>query len=297
MPKSSYKHYRRRTGDRIDGRLLRSLSGFQLFTPYIMPTRNDALNYFSENVEITEADRWLRQQRVNGYKGMGFLHVLIAAYVRSISKYPGMNRFIAGRHIFARNDIEVVMTVKKTMDMEAPDTTIKVHFSPSDTVYDVYRKVNEQVDSVKDNAEDNGTDRFANTMKKLPRPIFRFIIWVLKIMDYFGWIPQDLLEVSPFHGSMVITDLGSLGVKPVFHHIYNFGTVPVFLAFGAKRKAYEVTRTGTVVKNKYMDFNITLDERICDGYYMANAVKAFKSFVADPTSLEIPPEEVNEDVF
>ena len=112
MPKTSYKHYRRRTGDRSDGRLLRSLSGFELFIPYVMAQRNDALNFFSENVEITEADRWLRKQRVNGYKGMGFLHVLIAAYIRAVAKYPAMNRFISGRHYYARNDIEVVMTVK-----------------------------------------------------------------------------------------------------------------------------------------------------------------------------------------
>ena len=289
MPKTSYKHYRRRTGDRSDGRLLRSLSGFELFIPYVMAQRNDALNFFSENVEITEADRWLRKQRVNGYKGMGFLHVLIAAYIRAVAKYPAMNRFISGRHYYARNDIEVVMTVKKTMELGAPETTIKLHFNPSDTVYDVYHKMNDALSEVKGHTDDNGTEAFANAMKKLPRPVFRMIIGLLKIMDYFGWLKKEWMEVSPFHGSMVITDLGSLGIRPVFHHIYNFGNVPVFLAFGAKRKAYEVTRTGTVT--------FVLDERICDGHYMASAVKFFKTAVADPTTLETPPEEVNEDVF
>lgn len=296
MPKSSYKHYRRRTGDRSDGRLLRSLSGFELFIPYVMIHRNDALNYFAENVEISEADRWLRRQRVNGYKGMGFLHVLIAAYIRAVSKYPAMNRFISGRHYYARNDIEVIMTVKKTLELGAPETTIKVHFSPSDTIYDVYRKMNDEIAAVK-NSNDSDAEGFANALKKLPRPIFRFVLWLLRVLDYFGWLKKDWLEISPFHGSMVITDLGSLGIRPVFHHIYNFGNVPVFLAFGAKRKAYEVTRTGTVEMHKYMDFNITLDERICDGHYMASAVKAFKTYAADPAVLENPPEEVVEDVF
>ncbi len=297
MPKTSYKHYRRRTGDRSDGRLLRSLSGFELFIPYVMAQRNDALNFFSENVEITEADRWLRKQRVNGYKGMGFLHVLIAAYIRAVAKYPAMNRFISGRHYYARNDIEVVMTVKKTMELGAPETTIKLHFNPSDTIYDVYHKMNDSLSEVKGHSDDSDTEAFANALKKLPRPIFRLVIGILKILDYFGWLKKEWMEVSPFHGSMVITDLGSLGIRPVFHHIYNFGNVPVFLAFGAKRKAYEVTRTGTVEQRKYIDFNLTLDERICDGHYMASAVKFFKTAVADPTMLEAPPEEVNEDVF
>ena len=80
-----------------------------------------------------------------------------------------------------------------------------------------------------------------------PRFVLRAAIGLLRIMDYFGWIPQSLLDVSPFHGSMIITDLGSLRLGPVYHHIYNFGTLPVFIAFGPKRHAYELDRNGNVV--------------------------------------------------
>ena len=291
------KNDRRRFGDRKDGRLLRSLPAYTTFTPYIMPTRNDALNLYEESMEVTEVDRRLRRLRVDGYKGIGILHFMIAAYIRLVSMLPGLNRYVAGRRIYAANDITVVMTIKRALTIDATETSIKIHFEPTDTIFDVYRKMNEKIEEVKASEEHNNTEDVAEALSRLPRFILRFVIGVLRMMDYFGWLPESLVEASPFHGSLIVTDLGSLRIKSVFHHIYNFGNVPVFLAFGAKRKAYEVTRTGTVEQRKYLDFNLTLDERICDGHYMASAVKFFKTAVADPTTLETPPEEVNEDVF
>ena len=55
--------YRRRFGDRKEGRQLRSLSPFYKFIPYIMPTRNDATNLYEESMEVTEVDRRLRRLR------------------------------------------------------------------------------------------------------------------------------------------------------------------------------------------------------------------------------------------
>ena len=288
---------RKRAGDRRDGRLLRSLPAFSKFIPFIMPTRNDAQIFYDESFEVTTVDRRLRSLRVDGYKGIGMLHFLIATHIRCISMLPGINRFIAGRRIYAHDDITVVMAVKRSLSVDSSETTIKVHFQPTDTIFDVYRKLNEKIEEIKTSEEDNNTEEVAETLTKAPRFLLRIAIGILRVLDYFGLIPDSLIEASPFHGSMIITDLGSLRIRPVFHHIYNFGNVPVFLAFGAKRKAYEVTRTGTVEQRKYIDFNLTLDERICDGHYMASAVKFFKTAVADPTMLEAPPEEVNEDVF
>ena len=140
---------RRRAGDRRDGRLLRSLPAFSKFIPYIMPTRNDAHIFYDESFEVSTVDRTLRRLRVEGYKGIGMLHFLIAAYIRCISMLPGINRFIAGRRIYAHDDITVVMAVKRSLSVDATETTIKVHFQPTDTILDVYRKMNEKIEEIK----------------------------------------------------------------------------------------------------------------------------------------------------
>lgn len=120
---------------------------------------------------------------------------------------------------------------------------------------------------------------------------------IIRIIDYFGWLPKGWMDVSPFHGSMIITDLGSLGIKPIYHHIYNFGTLPVFIAFGAKRKKFELNRRGEMVENKYLDIKATMDERIVDGHYYATVLKNLKDLVTHPELLETPPDKVEEDIF
>ncbi|MBR5095025.1 MAG: hypothetical protein IK095_08025 [Oscillospiraceae bacterium] len=289
--------YRHRHGDRKEGRLLRSLPAFNKFIPYIMPERNDRFVHYEEAMEISAVDRRLRALRVEGYKGIGLLHFFIACHVRAISMLPGMNRFVVGRRIYARKNIEVVMTVKRELTIDATETTIKVVFEPTDTIFDVYRKLNAKIEEIKTSDENNGTEDFAETIAKLPRGLLRFAIGILRMMDYFGWIPQAWLDVSPFHGSMIITDLGSLRIGPVYHHIYNFGTLPVFLAFGTKRHAYELDRNGNILERKYVDAKAVVDEGIVDGHYYAQFFQAYRYMFQHPEILESPPTKVVEDIF
>lgn len=288
--------YKRRFGDRKEGRLLRSLPAFAKFVPFIMPTRNDACNQYEESFEVSDVDRRLRKLRVDGYKGIGILHFIIAAYIRGVSMLPGMNRFVVGRRIYARDNIEVVMTVKRSLAIDATETTIKVVFEPTDTIFDVYRKMSEKIDEIK-TVEGNNTEDVAEAMCKAPRFLLRFALTILRIMDYFGWLPQSLLDASPFHGSMIITDLGSLRIGPIYHHIYNFGTLPVFISFGAKRHAYELDRHGNMVDRKYVDCKFVMDERTVDGHYYAQFLQAFRYICQHPEIVETPPSKVVEDVF
>lgn len=288
---------KRRFGDRKDGRLLRSLPAFSKFIPYIMPSRNDALNYYEESMEVSAVEHRIRQLRIDGYKGIGLLHFIIAAYIRVVSMLPGVNRFVAGRRIYAANSIDVVMAVKRGMSIDATETTIKVHFEPTDTIFDVYRKMTDAIDAVKTSEGGNSTEEIAEALCRAPRFLLRFALAILRLMDYFGWLPEALTEASPFHGSMIITDLGSLRIGPVFHHIYNFGTLPVFIAFGTKRQAYELDKDGHVIEKKLVDMKFTLDERICDGHYHAQFLQGLRYIFQHPEIVETPPSKVVEDVY
>lgn len=292
----SQTKYRRRLGDRKEGRWLRNLPGLTQFTPYIMRHRNDACNQFAGQIEISETDRWIRAKRAEGYKGLGFMHLFIAAYIRVVSQLPGVNRFVSGQRIFARNDIIINMMVKHGTALDAEETCAKVVFEPTDTIYDVYRKMNAAIEEIR-SSDNSGTEDFANLTTKLPRFVLKFVIWLLRVMDYFDWIPASLLGISPFHGSMMITDLGSLGIQPVYHHLYNFGNLPVFFAFGAKRHEITVDRHGLPVERKYIDYKIVCDERIVDGQYYAAAFKYLKYYTKNPSELEYPPETVVEDIL
>ena len=288
--------YKRRFGDRKEGRLVRTFPAYNKFEPFIMKTRNDANIYFNDSLEVTEIDRWLREKRTEGYKGMGMLHLFLAAYVRTVANRPALNRFVSGQRVYARHKVEVLMTVKKAMTDSSEETTIKVNFLQSDTIFDIYRKINEQIDNVKAN-ESNGTDKMAEALSHLPRIVINAFISILKALDYFGCLPQAILDISPMHGSMIVTDLGSIGIPPVGHHLYNFGNLPCFLAFGAKRHNVELDSSGHPVERKYVDYIVTADERICDGFYLAGSLKYLKYYLRNPHLLEAPTEKVLQDIF
>ncbi len=290
------KKRRRRFGDRADGRKLRTIYPMHRIMPYIMRKRSDAQNMFSESFDVSKVDAFCRKKVKEGYTNFGFLHVLLAAYVRMLSQNPGANRFISGQKIYARNEIEVVMTVKKEMHSTSPDTCIKVIFSPYDTIDEVYEKFNATVQSVVGNTEESSFDKLAKIINYIPGLLLRWTVNFLNFLDYFGLLPRALTKLSPFHGSLIVTSMGSLGIKPIYHHIYDFGNLPVFIAYGKKRTERTLNSHGEVESKRVIDIKVVTDERICDGYYFANAFKQLKRYVENPERLTTPPEEVFEDI-
>lgn len=288
---------KRRFGDRPDGYRLRSLQPLSKVSPYIMPNRSGASVYFHESIEITEAENYIRKKRNQGLKGFGMMHLLLAAYVRVVSQRPQINRFLSGQRVYTHyDDIVVNLTIKRELTLDAEETIIKMHFHPSDTADDVYRKLQKLIDENREVNPDSGFDNTAKILNFIPGLMLKNAVWLLKLFDYFGWLPGKLLEVSPFHGSMFITSMGSLGIPPVYHHLYDFGNLPIFLSFGAKYKKTELKEDGTPVQRKYIDYKIVCDERICDGYTLASSFKMFKTLFRNPHVLDEKPEAVHHDV-
>ena len=284
-------------GDRSDGRKLRSLDPMAVVANYIMPTRVGSSNFIRESVEISAMERYIREKRKQGFTNLGVTHVFLAAYVQCVAKYPALNRFLSGQQVYSRgDDIQFCMMVKEDMTTDAAESAMKLHLTPTDSVEDIYRKMNEQVTRIKDASDASDFDKTAKLLSLIPGVVFKFVVWLLKVADYFGLLPKFLLEVSPFHGSIFFTSMGSLGIPPIVHHLYDFGNLPVFCAFGCKYRKNEIDMEGNLVQRKYIDFTVNTDERICDGFYFATALKHMKKFLQHPERLDEPLDEVVKDV-
>ncbi len=290
-------HYCPTWGDRPDGRRVRTIPAMSYVIPYIMPQRAAASNWIHDTVDLGPVERFINEKRAQGLTGFGIIHVFLAAYCRVAARYPAINRFCSGQHVFSRGrNLEFVMAVKVKMTADAPDTMIKVHFDPADTAEDVYHKLNEKILSVKDAPLVSDFDKTAKILTYFPGLVFTLVVRLLKIADYFGLLPTALLEISPFHGSVILTSMASLGIPPIVHHLYDFGNLPVFLALGQKYRRNEILSDGTVVQKKYVDFTVNTDERICDGFYFASCLKYLRKLLAHPERLDQPPEEIMEDI-
>lgn len=275
-----------------EGYRVKNLDPFDSFIPFIMVERNDSQNTVRDFFEIAPTEDFIRQMRDEGLEGFGVLHVILASYVRMVSQRPRVNRYIRGQRIWARNDITVSLAILRKMSLDGVETTIKMHFKPDYDIYQVYDEVTRVIEK---GMKETSTDNIAKVLSKIPRLLLKFSIWALKTLDYFNLLPQFLKDASPFHSSMFITNMASLNIPPIRHHLYNFGNCPLFIAFGAKRTMYDFTEEGESVKKRVIDIIVNMDERTTNGYYWASALKMFKHYMAHPTLLKEKPEQVVED--
>ena len=280
--------------DKKEGRRIKSLTPMSRMEPFIMRYRTDATNYISATLDIGPCEAYIQKKRAEGLEGFGLMHIFLATFVRAIARYPQMNRFVRGQRVYARNCIEVMITVKREMSVESPDTVVKMIFPVESTAEDVYRITTEEINKAR--ADVNSFDETAKALNYIPRPLLRFAVGVLYFLDYYGWLPRWLTKLSPFHGSFAITSMGSLGIPPIYHHLYNFGNLPIFLAFGVKYRKNELQSDGTVKTLHCVDYRITCDERIADGYTYATALKYMRGIYRHPEVLDNPPDKIYEDL-
>ena len=292
-------NYKKRRGDRTDGWRVRSSDPMFDLIPHIMPTRNDAQVFFEETIESDALDKFMRQQRRDPASDMPQLSrliVLMAALVRAVARYPKLNRFCAGKKIYARNELTISMTVKRSMSIDSDETVIKPHFFPNYTLKDVYDALMKELSTTKgDEAEKSSTDDFVSTLTSIPQWMIRAVVRWVNRRDATKGPAKFLKEISPFHTSCFVTDMGSTGIGPVYHHIYNMGTTSVFIAMGKREKKLALDEHGQPQYINTIGLKIVIDERVADGFYYAKAIRYITHLLQNPELLLLPPEEINED--
>ena len=285
---------KRRFGDRNDGRLVRSIDPVMKLMPYIMPTRNDACNMFRGQADAENIDKYVQEKRQNGMPNFTQMHLLLAAYTRLVSQRPGLNRFVSGQKIYARYDFEAMLTIKKEMKLNAPEDVVSMVYPLDATAEQVYNITEELI--AKSKNESTNLESLVKVLDYIPGFIKGIVFAIIRGLDYLGWLPRWLKRLSPFHGSLFITSMASLGLPPIYHHIYNFGNVPVFMALGVPEKKRVVKLDGTVESKKVLNYAMVMDERICDGHYYASAFRLLNGILRNPWQLDEAPKEIVEDV-
>lgn len=281
-------------GRRPEGRTVKGLDAITKLTPYIMTTRNDAMCFITKYLDYDPINRYIRKKRAEGVR-ISVMEMLLAAYVRTVAKYPELNRFVVGRKLFARRELCVSFAIIKVRSAtEFLETTVKIFFDPTDTISEVARKVEETIAQNKTLEDENSTDKVANVLVSIPG-LLAFGVGLLKALDRIGLMPRAIINASPFHTSMFITNVGSLGMGEMYHHLYNFGTTTVFLGLGKREYKLVMGADGTVSKKSYYPMGAVIDERVSAGAMYGLAFDYFDHLLHHPEELETPPETVRYD--
>ena len=273
---------------RRDGKKVKVESAEYAVVPHIMPQRNDALNMIELDIPLKPIQDYLNAKRKEGIN-LSHLGVIIAAYTRIVGEFPQINRFIVNKTIYARNEFNVGMVVLKGGHMDN-GTMSKVNFDPVDTIFDVDRKMNEYIEANRSETDVNATDKLVNTLLSIPG-LLRVGVCILKWMDKHGLLPRSIIDASPFHTSITISNLASIRTNHIFHHIYNFGTTGVLITMGINREVAKKDKEGNIYLEKCIPLGVVMDERICSGSYYSIAFRKFKKYLSNPVLLETPPAE------
>ncbi len=279
-------------GKRADGRRLKKINPIFLLMPHIMKRRSDAQVFYSQEIPIAPLDEYIAKKDAEGIK-MSYMAIIYASLVRIIAEKPLINRFVMNGKIYARNSIDISLVIKKGMSETADETPLKLHFDGSENIFDIRNRLEQTIIQNKEVTVENATDKLAKTLSFVPSWLIKFIVNFLMFLDRHDLLPKFIIEASPFHTSAFLTNVGSLGIDSIYHHLYDFGTTGVFLAMGKKKKSL-INVDEALAEEKTLSLRWVLDERICDGYYYANAVKLFNKYMKRPELLEVNIEPVKD---
>lgn len=271
---------------RKDGKRFKGADMLYTIAPFIMDKRCDSCNSVTVHLNYDKMHEYIVKKRAEGIN-LSYMTMLIAAYVRVVAKYPALNRFIVNKRIYSRNDLIVAMVIQRADGAEG--TMSKLNLERTDTIYDVHKKVEDFING--NRAEDtNKTDGLMRNLTKFSW-VLPPAIAIFKWADKHGLLPKAILDASPFHASMVISNLASIRTNHIHHHIYDFGTVSMIITMGNMVNIPKESE-GKMVLEKHIPLGIVCDERIASGYYYSKCFRELQTLLNHPELLEAPPKTV-----
>ena len=266
---------------RPDGTRVKGLTPVVQALPHIMPKRYDAQNWANDYVDEDILRTYIRQKRKEG-NTVTHMSLLIAAYYKAALENPKVNYFVMNRKIYKRNHFCFSFVLLKTRADGTPDeTAVKIFLQPEDTVFTISDRIRDEIEKNLNAVHNNSTDKFANMAFSVPG-LARLVFSLAYGLDQIGLLPRKIIDLSPFHTSMFITNLASINAPSIYHHVYEFGTTSVFVSVGKSAPNF---LSGELNK-KLIPLKVVMDERICTGHDYTMFNKTFQHFMKNPHLLD-----------
>ncbi len=272
-------------GLRCDGKKVKNLAIIDKAEPFFMPMRCDATNFITIDIPCSPMDDFIARERRNGTT-FSYMHIVIATIVRLIHLRPRLNRFIMRGSIYQRNELTVSMDIKKKLDDDGEQATLKFYFTGRESIYEVKKIIDDMIAEESKEKAETKTTKFIKGFTKLPDWMFRWALAIFRWMDRHGLLTKGMVKASPFHTSAFVTNLKSLKIPYIYHHLYNFGTTSMFFSLGKEKMMPVVENNKDIKVAKMLQIGFSEDERIADGYYMAKTLKLLKEILGNPDCLK-----------
>lgn len=264
---------------RPDGTWLKNTPKFRQMMFHLMPTANVSYVLFDSEIDAEKLLDYLDDARERF--DVDLTHAIVAAYAIGFMEVPKMNRFVAGRRLYQRNGVYVTFSMKrKQMDKKAGVALQKMQCFEHETFREFTERVNDRINYQR-TGEKTYTDKELDLFTSLPRPALALAMKTAKALNYFNLLPKSFIDNDDMFTSGVCANLGSLKMGAGYHHLYEWGTCPLFMMVGQVEER-AVVENGEVVIKKILPLRYTYDERIDDGLNARFGIDAVKRVLGNP---------------
>ena len=278
-------------GKRPDGRRIKGIDPIMRITPYVMPMRCDAQVFLKYKADLEVLHDYIRRQRLEKGEQITYMQILLAAYVRAISRNPQVNRFIVNKQLFARNNCSCAFTIlKDPQNIDKGEAVVKIKFDLTDTIYDVRDRVDAAISANRIDQQPGFVEKLLSALFTVPG-LVTVVVALVGLLDRYGLAPGVLMEELPFYVGIYVTNVASIQLQDVNHHLYNWGNVGIFAGMGMEERS-TVIENGKARMKRFLPIGITIDERVCSGAHYARFMKDLRHYMSHPELLELPPDEI-----
>lgn len=266
---------------RPDGSVAADTPGYRRFMPALMPTRNGSAVFFEQQIRVDGAERFVESTRAaHPELHPTVFHVLLWALAHTLDGHPRINRFVAGGRLYERDGIWISFTAKTELSEAGTLLEVKHRFDPSQPFADLVRDLERAVAQARAGAT-GPADRELELLLHLPPALRRGVVRVAGAANALNLLPRAFVDGDPFFASAFVANLGSVGLDAAFHHLYEYGTIPIFCALGRIHDAV-VAEDGRPAVARVATIRFTYDERVEDGLYAGRALDDFKALLERP---------------
>lgn len=261
---------------RPDGTLVRATHPYRRMMPFIMPTRNESVAYFDTPIDAERLTAFAASRPFR----CTVTHCLVGALGVALREVPALNRFIAGHRLYARRDRVVSFSMKRQrLDTSAKIAVVRLVLT-DEPFATLCARIDGEVDRER-GPDATPLDKELGAFLTLPAPVLRAGVAAFRWLDGKNLLPRFFLDGDAMFTSAFVANLGSLGMGPAYHHLYEWGNCPIFLAAGQFEERV-VPRDGEPVVRPILPLRWSFDERIDDGLTARHGLDAVVSALHDP---------------
>ena len=265
---------------RPDGTLAR-VHPYRRMMPIIMPTRNESVVYFDHHIDARPLLAYIEDHKDD--LGCNISHMVVAAVAAGFHRHPRLNRFIVGQRIYDRNGVWLSFSMKRQkLDAKAKIATVKLELPADMSLAGLCDAVNSKI-SYERSDEETYLDKELSLFLRLPHFILARAAKLLFWANDHNLLPGSFIRDDGMFASAFVANLGSLGMDPGYHHLYEWGTCPLFVMAGKITDPSTVNEDGEVEVIPMLHVRFTYDERVEDGLSAGKGLKTMTSILENPS--------------